>query len=197
MFELLILESAQAGLSWIAILHRREQYRAAFAGFDVLRVSRFTGCDIERLMGDSGFVRHRAKICSAIDNAQCFSRVQAEFGNFSDYLWGFVDGAPIVNCRSNAAEVPKTTALSKRISEDMRGRGFRFFGPTICYAYLRSMGLVNHPISAALGAWSTWQFRHPIELSRRALASVFGEQFFSDAHRLWGYFDQFIVFNKL
>ena len=143
MFELLILESAQAGLSWITILRRREQYRAAFAGFDVLRVSRFTDRDIERLMGDSGIIRHRAKICSAIENAQCFLRVQAEFGSFSDCLWGFVDGVPIVNCWSNAAEVPATITLSKRISDDMRGRGFRFFGPTICYAYLQLMGLIN------------------------------------------------------
>tara|TARA_B100000780_G_scaffold85815_2_gene58934 strand:+ start:2258 stop:2746 length:489 start_codon:yes stop_codon:yes gene_type:complete len=143
MFEFLILEGAQAGLSWITILRRREQYRAAFAGFDVLRVSCFTDRDIERLMRDSGIVRHRAKICSAIDNARCFLCVQEEFGSFSDYLWGFVDGAPIVNCWSNAAEVPTKTALSKCISEDMRGRGFRFFGPTICYAYLQSMGLVN------------------------------------------------------
>ena len=143
MFEFLILEGAQAGLSWITILRRREKYRAAFAGFDVLRVSRFTDCDIERLMGDSGIIRHRTKISSAIENAQCFLRVQAEFGSFSDYLWGFVDGVPIVNCWSNAAEVPATTTLSKRISDDMRGRGFRFFGPTICYAYLQSIGLVN------------------------------------------------------
>ena len=143
MFELLILESAQAGLSWITILRRREQYRAAFAGFDALRVSRFTDCDIKRLMGDSGIIRHRAKICSAIENAQCFLHVQAEFGSFSDYLWGFVDGVPIVNCWSSAAEVPATTTLSKRISDDMRGRGFRFFGPTICYAYWQSMGLIN------------------------------------------------------
>ena len=148
LFEFLILESAQAGLSWITILRRREQYRKAFADFDVKHVSGFTESDIERLMGDSGIIRNRAKICSAIANARCFLQVQEEFGSFSDYIWGFVDGVPVVNCWSTAADVPANTELSRCISADMLVRGFSFFGATICYAYLQSMGLINDHLEA-------------------------------------------------
>lgn len=146
LFEFLILESAQAGLSWLTILRKRENYRAAFADFDVPKVAAFTDSDIQRLMADSGIVRNRLKIQSAIINAQCYLRLQAEHGRFSDYLWSFVDHHPIVNNWMSESQVPVSTGLSNRISRDMKSRGFKFFGTTICYAYLQAMGVVNDHI---------------------------------------------------
>ena len=143
LFEFLILEGAQAGLSWLTILRRRENYRLAFADFDVKRVSQFTADDIGRLQKDSGIIRNRAKIASAINNACCFLSVQQEFGSFSDYLWGFSDGVSTTNYWTHQRQVPTQTPLSKALSDDMRRRGFNFFGPTICYAYLQAMGVVN------------------------------------------------------
>ena len=147
LFEFLILESAQAGLSWLTILRKRENYRAAFADYDVHKVAGFTDSDIQRLMADSGIVRNRLKVESAINNARCFLRLQAEQGSFSDYLWAFVDHCPIVNNWSNEDQIPVSTKLSDRISKDMKSRGFKFFGTTICYAYLQAMGVVNDHIA--------------------------------------------------
>lgn len=143
LFEFLILEGAQAGLSWITILRRREGYRQAFHQFDVHKVAQMNEQDIERLLQDSSIIRNRLKIQSAIKNAGVFIRVQEAFGSFSDYLWSFVEGSPIINHRQNMAEVPATTDVSDRMSRDMKKRGFSFVGSTICYAYMQAMGLVN------------------------------------------------------
>ncbi len=144
MFEFLLLESAQAGLSWITILRKRENYRKAFANFDAKKVAKFDDSDVERLMNDPGIVRNRLKINAAISNARCFLAVQKEFGSFCDYLNGFLpDGKPIVNRRKSLEEIPPRTELSQKISADIKRRGFKFFGSTICYAHLQATGLVN------------------------------------------------------
>ena len=143
LFEFLILESVQAGLSWITILKKRDNYRKAFAGFDAAKVARFNSRSVERLMNDAGIVRNRLKIESAISNAKCFLEVQQEYGSFSNYIWGFVDGKPIQNRWKTLAQVPASTPLSDRISKDMKKRGFRFFGTTICYAHMQATGMVN------------------------------------------------------
>ena len=143
LFEFVLLEGAQAGLSWITILRKREAYRSAFADFDVDRVAAFTSKDVERLMNDAGIVRNRLKITSAISNARLFIDIQREFGSFSDYFWGYVDNRPIVNRWASLKEIPATTALSDLIAGDMKRRGFKFFGSTICYAHMQAMGLVN------------------------------------------------------
>lgn len=143
LFEFLILEGAQAGLSWETILKKRENYRKAFAHFDPARVARFTQRDFNRLMKDAGIVRNRLKIESAIDNARAFLAVQKEFGSFDAFLWRFVDGRPIVNRWKSLKEIPAKTAVSDAMSKDLRKRGFRFVGSTICYAYMQAMGLVN------------------------------------------------------
>jgi DNA-3-methyladenine glycosylase I len=143
LFEFVILEGAQAGLSWITILRKREAYRCAFAGFDVHRVAAFDEKDVERLVNDAGIVRNRLKIASAISNARLFIDIQKEFGSFSNYFWGYVDNQPIVNRWANHSEIPAATELSDLIAGDMKKRGFKFFGSTICYAYMQAMGLVN------------------------------------------------------
>ncbi len=144
MFEFLVLESAQAGLSWFTILKRRENYRAAFADFDAEKVARFTAEDVERLMQDSGIIRNRLKIEATVTNAQHFLKVQKEFGSFCAYMKSFLpDGKPIVNHWTHLSEVPASTELSDRLSKDMKKRGFKFFGTTICYAHLQAVGYVN------------------------------------------------------
>jgi DNA-3-methyladenine glycosylase I len=144
LFEFLILESAQAGLSWITILRRRDGYRKAFADFDVHRVAAFTDKDVERLMQDAGIIRNRLKILAAISNARLFIGIQKEFGSFDKYLYSFMpDGKPIVN-HSNA--IPASTPISDSISKDMKKRGFKFFGTTICYAHMQATGMVNDHI---------------------------------------------------
>jgi DNA-3-methyladenine glycosylase I len=143
LFEFLILEGAQAGLSWITILRKREAYRRAFADFDVRKVAAFTTIDIERCVEDTGIVRNRLKIKSAISNARLFIDIQREFGSFSDYFWGYVNNRPIVNYWANQSQIPATTTLSDLIARDMKKRGFKFFGSTICYAYMQAMGQVN------------------------------------------------------
>lgn len=142
-FEFLVLESAQAGLSWYTILRKRAGYRAAFAAFDPARVARYTEASIERLMGDASIVCNRAKIAATIGNAKCFLAVQREFGSFCDYLWGFVDDEPVVNHWREPREVPATTPLSDRIAKDLKQRGFKFLGSTVVYAHLQATGLVN------------------------------------------------------
>lgn len=144
LFEFLILEGAQAGLSWITILKRRDGYRAAFADFAVEKVAAFTEADEERLMNDTGIIRNRLKVKAAIQNARLFMEVQKEFGSFSDYIWGFIpDQKPIVNVVKTLKDVPARTELSDAISKDMKKRGFKFFGTTICYAHMQATGMVN------------------------------------------------------
>jgi len=144
LFEFLVLESAQAGLSWITILRRRENYRKAFADFDVHKVAAFTNEDVERLMQDSGIIRNRLKILATISNAQLFIQVQKEFGSFDKYLYSFMpDGKPIINY---PAQIVPSTPISDSISKDMKKRGFKFFGTTICYAYMQATGMVNDHI---------------------------------------------------
>jgi len=141
LFEFLVLESAQAGLSWITILRRREGYRKAFADFDVEKVAAFGPDDVERLMNDAGIIRNRLKILAAINNAKIFIEVQKEFGSFDKYLYSFMPGGkPIVNYHDQA---PASTDLSDAISKDMKKRGFKFFGTTICYAHMQATGMVN------------------------------------------------------
>ncbi len=142
LFELLILEGAQAGLSWSTILRKRPAYRRAFAAFDPRRVARFGPADVRRLLADEGIVRNRAKIDATIGNARAFLAVQAEHGSFAAYLWRFVGGRPLQN-RRRAAAVPAETEESRTLSADLKRRGFRFVGPTICYAFMQAVGLVN------------------------------------------------------
>ncbi|NLL37186.1 MAG: DNA-3-methyladenine glycosylase I [Fretibacterium sp.] len=143
LFEFLILEGAQAGLSWLTILRRREGYCSAFAGFDPEAVARFQERDVARLLKDEGIIRNRRKIESAVNNARAFLEVAREFGSFSDYIWGFLEGRPLVGSWRTAQEVPAFTPLAETISRDMKKRGFSFFGPTICYAYMQAVGMVN------------------------------------------------------
>ncbi len=143
LFEFLVLEGAQAGLSWLTILRKREGYREAFAGFEPEAVAAFGSADMERLVADPGIVRNRLKIQSAIDNARAFLRVQEEFGTFDAYVWGFVDGETIQNEWLTMAEIPVNTAEAERMSADLKKRGFRFVGPTICYAHMQATGMVN------------------------------------------------------
>ena len=143
LFEMLTLEGAQAGLSWSTILRKREGYRSAFAGFDPAVVARFGPKDVERLLADPGIVRNRLKVESTVNNAARVLEVQDELGSLDAYLWGFVNGAPIVNRWRTLAELPSETELSKTISKDLKRRGFRFVGPTALYAFMQSVGMVD------------------------------------------------------
>lgn len=148
LFEFLVLEGAQAGLSWITILRRREGYRRAFAEFDPEKVALFTEKDSERLLADEGIIRNRAKVASAISNAQAFLKVQEEFGSFGAYIWRFMDGKPLVNRFEDMSEIPARTDLSDAISKDLKKRGFSFVGSTIIYAHMQATGMVNdHVVS--------------------------------------------------
>jgi len=144
LFEFLLLESAQAGLSWITVLRKRENYRKAFADFDPEKVAQFTEEDVVRLLQDPGIIRNRQKIAAAINNARLFLQVQKEFGSFANYMWGFLpDGKPIINNWKDHTHTPPRTELSDKISADMKKRGFKFFGTTICYAHMQATGMVN------------------------------------------------------
>lgn len=143
LFEFLILEGAQAGLSWSTILNKREGYRRAFADFDPAKVARFTPERVEKLLADPAIVRNRLKVESSVSNARAFLEVQAEHGGFSRYLWNFTDGRPVQNAWRRMEEVPAATPLAETLSRDLKRRGFRFVGPTICYAYMQAVGLVN------------------------------------------------------
>ena len=143
LFEFLILEGAQAGLSWITILRKRENYRQAFAGFDAGKVARFGTRDVARLLADPGIVRNRLKVGAAISNAQRFLDVQEAFGSFDAYIWRFVDGRPIVNRWKSLKQVPASTQASDALSRDLKQRGFKFVGSTICYAHMQATGMVN------------------------------------------------------
>ncbi|HET7618321.1 MAG TPA: DNA-3-methyladenine glycosylase I [Vicinamibacterales bacterium] len=142
-FEMLILEGAQAGLSWITILRKREHYRRVFAGFDPRKVARFDQTRIERLLADPGIVRNRLKVEGAVKNARAFLDVQREFGSFDAYVWRFVGGRPVRQPRRTMKDVPARTPESDALSRDLRARGFTFVGSTICYAFMQATGLVN------------------------------------------------------
>ncbi len=146
-FEFLILEGAQAGLSWSTILNKREGYRKAFASFDPEKVARFTTRRIEKLLQDPSIVRNRLKVESTVSNAKAFLKVQDEFGSFSDYIWGFVDGTPIQNRWKKDSDVPATSAESDALSKDLKKRGFRFVGSTIIYAHMQATGMVNDHVT--------------------------------------------------
>ena len=143
LFEFLILEGAQAGLSWELILNRRESYREAFDGFDPAAVAAYGDEKAAELLANPGIVRNRLKVSAAIGNARAFLEVQREWGSFDAYIWGFVDGASIRNAWQSMDQVPATTPLSEAMSRDLRKRGFRFVGPTICYAFMQAIGMVN------------------------------------------------------
>jgi DNA-3-methyladenine glycosylase I len=143
LFELLVLEGAQAGLSWLTILKKRDAYRKAFHGFDPREVARYDAKKVARLLGDDGIIRNRLKIEAAITNARAFLAVQREFGSFDAYVWRFVGGKPIQNRRRSVKEVPARTAESDAMSGELRKRGFRFVGSTICYAFMQAAGMVN------------------------------------------------------
>ena len=143
LFEFLILEGAQAGLSWITILKKREAYRRAFSGFDPEKVARYREARIRRLLQDHGIVRNQLKIRSAVKNARAFLKVRNEFGSFDRYIWQFVGGKPIRNAWRSLQQIPASTAQSEAMSRDLKNRGFTFVGPTICYAFMQAVGMVN------------------------------------------------------
>ncbi|CAH0118145.1 DNA-3-methyladenine glycosylase 1 [Paenibacillus sp. CECT 9249] len=150
LFEMLILEGAQAGLSWYTILKKREAYREAFDRFDPHKVARYDGEKIEELMNNAGIVRNRLKINAAVTNAQAFLRIAQEFGSFDRYIWQFVGGKPIRNAWTELKEVPAKTAESDAMSKDLRKRGFKFVGSTICYAYMQAVGMVNDHLTSCI-----------------------------------------------
>lgn len=152
-FEFLVLESAQAGLSWITILKRRAAYANAFCNFDPEVVAKMDGSDVDALLVDAGIIRNRRKVESAVSNARAFLEIRREFGTFDSYIWGFVDGLPIVNHWVEGAQIPAETALSKEVSADLRRRGFSFLGPVTCYAHLQATGLVMDHVRSCF-RWS-------------------------------------------
>ncbi len=143
LFEMLILEGAQAGLSWITILRKRDNYRKAFDNFNVNKIAKYDKKKINQLLNNEGIIRNRLKIAATIINAQLFLEVQKEFGSFDTYIWQFVGGKPIVNTRKSIKEIPPTTPESDTISKDLKKRGFKFVGSTICYAFMQAVGMVN------------------------------------------------------
>ncbi|MBL3550374.1 MULTISPECIES: DNA-3-methyladenine glycosylase I [Chryseobacterium] len=147
-FEFLILESFQAGLSWYTILSKRENFRKAFDHFDYQKMALYSDHKIEELMNDSGIIRNRLKILAAVTNAQKFMEVQKEFGSFSQYIWNFVDGKPIDHQPKTLSDVPATTEISDRISKDLKKRGFKFMGSTVVYAHMQATGMVNDHIES-------------------------------------------------
>ncbi len=146
-FEMIILEGAQAGLSWFTILKRREGYRKAFANFDVAKVAKFDAKKQAALMKDEGIIRNRLKISSTVDNAKAFLAVQKEFGSFDKYIWSFVEGKPILSHLQALRDLPAVSPQAEAMSKDLKKRGFRFVGPTICYAFMQACGLVNDHVA--------------------------------------------------
>jgi DNA-3-methyladenine glycosylase I len=163
LFEFLILEGAQAGLSWSTILKKRDNYRDAFDGFDPELVARYTKRRQASLLKNAGIVRNRLKIASTIDNARAFLEIQDGFGSFDAYVWDFVDGTPIINRRRTMADIPADTPISLALSKDLKRRGFRFVGSTICYAFMQAVGMVNDHLTSC--------FRHD-QVQKRAAESV-------------------------
>jgi DNA-3-methyladenine glycosylase I len=147
-FEFLVLESAQAGLSWITILRKRENYRKAFAGFDPRKVAKFNEGKIRSLLKDAGIIRNELKVRAAVNNAQRFLEVQKEFGTFAEYMWGFVKHKPQVNRRKKLSEIPAKTPISEAFSKDLKKRGFKFLGPTVVYAHMQALGMVNDHLTS-------------------------------------------------
>ena len=143
LFEMLCLEGAQAGLSWETVLRKRESYRRLFKDFDPAAVARMTPARIEKILADPGVIRNRAKVESVVTNAKALLKVKKEFGSFDAYIWSFVDRAPIAKRRHSSAKIPSSTPQSEAMSRDLRERGFRFVGPTICYAFMQAVGIVN------------------------------------------------------
>ncbi|MEY3435694.1 MAG: hypothetical protein RL335_150 [Bacteroidota bacterium] len=143
LFEFLVLESFQAGLSWITILKKRENFRKAFDRFDYKKIARYTDKKVEILMQDTGIVRNRLKILATIQNAQRFMEIQKEYGSFSDYIWSYVDGKPIVNRPKTLKDIPAKTSLSDSISKDLKKRGFKFLGSTVMYAHMQATGIID------------------------------------------------------
>lgn len=155
LFEFLILEGAQAGLSWITVLKKRENYREAFDHFDPEKIVRYTKRKTDALLANPGIIRNKLKIQSTIENAKAYLKVEEELGSFSDYIWQFVDGKPILNQWKSMKQVPANTAVSDRMSKELKKRGFKFVGSTICYAYMQAVGMVNdHTVDC---------FRHSIK----------------------------------
>ena len=142
-FEFLVLESAQAGLSWITVLKKRENYRKAYDGFDPIKVAKYDEQKVEDLLSNPGIIRNRKKIEASINNAKCFLEIQKEFGSFDKYIWGFVDNKPLKNSWQDISEVPATSQLSDIVSKDLKKRGFKFLGSTTIYAHLQATGLIN------------------------------------------------------
>ncbi len=147
-FEFLVLESFQAGLSWLTILNKRENFRRAFDGFNFRQIAQYDNLKIENLLADSGIVRNRLKILATINNAQCFMEVQKEFGTFSQYIWSFVQGQPIINKRKTLAEIPATTVISDALAKDLKKRGFKFLGSTVVYAHMQATGMVDDHVES-------------------------------------------------
>jgi DNA-3-methyladenine glycosylase I len=147
LFEMLVLEGAQAGLSWSTILHKRDGYRRAFAGFDPVKVARFSPAKVDRLLQDPAIVRNRLKVDSAVQNAKAVLEVQRDDGSLDAYLWAFVDGSPKRNRRRGMGDIPAETEESRTMSKNLKRRGFRFVGPTICYAFMQATGMVNDHVA--------------------------------------------------
>jgi DNA-3-methyladenine glycosylase I len=143
LFEFLILETFQAGLSWITVLRKRENFRTAFDNFDYTKIAHYNDAKFDTLIVDKGIIRNKLKIKAAISNAQAFMKVQAEFGSFSNYMWGFVDGSPIKNKVEDYKKAPPNTPLSDQISKDLKSRGFKFVGSTVVYAHMQATGMIN------------------------------------------------------
>lgn len=142
-FEFLVLESFQAGLSWITILRKRENFRKAFDNFNYKKIAKYDDAKVEELMADTGIVRNRLKVLATINNAKHFMEIQKEFGSFSKYIWGFVDGKPIINKPKTLKDVPATTEISDALAKDLKKRGFKFLGSTVVYAHMQATGMVN------------------------------------------------------
>jgi DNA-3-methyladenine glycosylase I len=159
LFEFITLEGAQAGLSWETVLRKRERYRTVFAEFDLAKVARFTPARMEKIVLDAGVIRHRGKIESVVSNARAILAIVKEFGSFDAYLWGFTGGKPIVDRPKTMAQVPATTPLAEALSKDLRKRGLRFVGPTIVYAFMQAVGIVNDHLA-------TCAFRDPARRRR-------------------------------
>ena len=168
LFELLILEGAQAGLSWSTVLKKRSTYRLAFAEFDAARVARFTPARVERLLKDPGIVRHRQKVQSAVSNAKAFLDVQKEFGSFDRYVWQFVGGVPRTEKRRALGDLPARTPESDALSKDLMRRGFKFVGSTICYAFMQAVGMVNDHIVTCFRYSEVSALRQPSRAGQRS-----------------------------
>jgi len=161
-YELLVLEGAQAGLSWRTVLHRRETYRKAFSGFDAGKVAGYTPEAIDDVIANTGIIRNRRKVESAVNNALAFLRVQDEFSSFDEYVWGFVGHRPVTNAHADWSQVPPETEASRAMSRDLKRRGFSFVGPTICYAYMQSAGMVNDHLTGCF-RWNQIRERYGVE----------------------------------